>query len=88
MAIDDKTILNLASQLGVSTNRRQAEQKLKAYEQKSDDELIAELLAMQKKLKAANISYEQQIAAVESLMPMMNENQKARLKKIIGLLKQ
>ena len=87
MALDDKTIQNLASQLGVSANKRQAEEKLKSYERKSDEELVTELLKMQQKLNAANIPYEKQIAAVESLMPMMNEQQKARLKKIIGLLK-
>lgn len=87
MALDDKTIQNLASQLGVAANKRQAEEKIKSYEHKSDEELVAELLKMQKKLNAANIPYEKQIAAVESLMPMMNEQQKARLKKIIGLLK-
>ena len=89
MALDDKTIQNLASQLGVSSSvgKRQAEQKIKAYEKKSDEELVSELLKMQQKLNAANIPYEKQIAAVESLMPMMNSEQKARLKKIIGLLK-
>ena len=89
MAFDEKTIQNLAKQLGVSgaSTGKQMEQKLKAYESKSDDELISELMKLQKKLNAANIPYETQIAAVESLMPMMNEQQKTRLKKIVGLLK-
>ena len=39
------------------------------------------------RLTAANIPYEKQVAAVQSLMPMMNGEQKARLTKIIGLLK-
>lgn len=89
MALDDKTMQALAKQLGVKaqTKNPQMEKKLEACERKSDEELIAELLKVQKKLNAANIPYETQMAAVESLMPMMNEQQKARLKKIVGLLK-
>ena len=89
MSLDDKTIQNLARQLGVKaqTKSPQMERTLQAYERKSDDELISELLSLQKKLNAANIPYETQMAAIESLMPMMNEQQKARLKKIVGLLK-
>lgn len=89
MSLDDKTIQNLARQLGVKakTKSPQMERTLQAYERKSDDELISELLNLQKKLNAANIPYETQMAAIESLMPMMNEQQKARLKKIVGLLK-
>ena len=89
MSLDDKTIQNLARQLGVKaqTKSQQMERTLQAYERKSDDELISELLSLQKKLNAANIPYETQMAAIESLMPMMNEQQKARLKKIVGLLK-
>lgn len=89
VALDDKTIQKLAGQLGLSgsVGKRQAQQHIKAYEQKSDAELVDELLKMQQKLNAANIPYEKQIAAVESLMPLMDEKQKARLRKIIGLLK-
>ena len=89
MSLDDKTILNLASQLGISGNagRGQVEKQLKAYEKKSDEELVAELRKLQHKLNAANIPYEKQIAAIESLMPMMDGKQKARLQKVIGLLK-
>jgi len=89
MSLDDKTIQNLARQLGVKaqTKSPQMERTLQAYERKSDDELISELLNLQKKLNAANIPYETQMVAIESLMPMMNEQQKARLKKIVGLLK-
>ena len=88
MKLDDKSIRNLAQQLGLSGERGMAERHVKAYENKSDEELISELLKMQKKLDAANIPYETQMAALESLMPMMNGQQKARLEKIVGLLKQ
>ena len=88
MKLDDKTINNLAGQLGLSGKAGQVERHMKAYENKSDEELISELLKLQKKLNAANIPYETQMAALESLMPMMNGQQKARLEKLVGLLKQ
>ncbi len=87
MKLDDKTINNLAGQLGLSGKAGQVERHMKAYENKSDEELISELLKLQKKLNAANIPYETQMAALESLMPMMNGQQKARLEKLVGLLK-
>ena len=86
-ALDDKMIEKLAGQLGISGGKKQVEEKMKQYEGKTDDELVAELLKLQKTLNAANIPYEQQVTMVESMMPMMNGHQKARLKQIIGLLK-
>lgn len=86
--MDPKTIEKLANQLGVPERRRQAEEKIKAYEHKSDEEVLGELLKIQKTLNAAGLPREQQISLVESLMPMMNEQQKTRLRKLIGLLNQ
>lgn len=88
MKLDDKTLNSLAGQLGLSGATGHVERQMKAYEKKSDEELIAELLKLQKKLQAANIPYETQMAALDSLMPMMSGQQKARLEKIVGLLKQ
>ena len=88
MKLDDKTINTLAGQLGLAGKQGQLERQMKAYENKSDEELLQELLKLQKKLQDANISYETQMAALEGLMPMMNRQQKARLEKIVGLIKQ
>ena len=44
-------------------------------------------MKLKEKLNESNVPYEKQIAAVQSLMPMMNREQKARLSKIIELLK-
>lgn len=88
MTLDDRTLNSLAGQLGLSGKPKTVERQMKAYENKSDEELIAELLKLQKKLQAANIPYETQMAALDSLMPMMNGQQKARLERIVGLLKQ
>lgn len=87
MKLDDKTIMELAGQLGVPADRRRAEETARRYEQKSDAEIAAEILKLQDKLRAANIPYEKQAELVQSLMPMMNGQQKARLKKIAGLMK-
>ena len=88
MKLDDKTLNTLAGQLGLAGKQGQLERQMKAYENKSDEELLQELLKLQKKLQDANISYETQMAALEGLMPMMNRQQKARLEKIVGLIKQ
>lgn len=64
-----------------------AAETARRYEKKSDAEIAAEILKLQDKLNASNIPYEKQAALVQSLMPMMNGEQKARLSKIIGLMK-
>jgi len=88
MKLDEKTINSLAGQLGLSGKPKSMERQMKAYEDKSDAELVDELRKLQKKLAAANIPYETQMAALESLMPQMSGQQKARLEKLVGLLKQ
>ena len=87
MELDDKTIMELASQLGISTNKKAAVATARSYEKKSDAEIVSEIMKLKEKLNESNVPYEKQIAAVKSLMPMMNGEQKARLAKIIELLK-
>lgn len=87
MKLDDKTIMDLANQLGISADRKKAVAKAQSYEKKSDGEIVSEIMKMKEKLEAANIPYEKQVAAVQSLMPMMNGEQKARLSEILELLK-
>ena len=87
MKLDEKTILNLAGQLGIPADKRSAAETARRYEKKSDAEIAAEILKLQEKLRAANIPYEKQTALVQSLMPMMNGEQKARLNKVLGLMK-
>lgn len=86
MNLDEKTVMELAGQLGISTDKKKATATMKSYENKSDAELVAEIMKIRDKLAANNIPYEKQMATVKSLMPMMNREQKARLTKIIGLL--
>lgn len=87
MKLDEKTIMELAGQLGVPADKKKAAETARRYERKSDAEIEAEILKLQDKLNAANIPYDKQMALVQSLMPMMNGQQKARLHKVIGLMK-
>lgn len=87
MKLDEKTIMELAGQLGVPADKKKAAETARRYERKSDAEIEAEILKLQDKLNAANIPYDKQMALVQSLMPMMNGQQKARLNKVIGLMK-
>lgn len=86
MSIDDKTIMELAGQLGISGDKKRTVEKAKSYQNKSDGELVSEIMQIKEKLKAKNIPYDKQVEMVKSLMPMMNGEQKARLIKIIELL--
>ncbi|MDD6042664.1 MAG: hypothetical protein PUB87_02790 [Eubacteriaceae bacterium] len=56
------------------------------YENRSDMEILQEIKEMRSKLNAAGVPYEKQAAMIKSLMPMMNNQQKARLAKLIELL--
>ncbi len=87
MKLDEKSIMELAGQLGVPADKKKAAETARRYERKSDAEIEAEILKLQDKLNAANIPYDKQMALVQSLMPMMNGQQKARLNKVIGLMK-
>lgn len=86
MSLDDKTIMNLAKQLGVKANQKSTAQMVKGYADKSDASLVAEIEGIRDKLAANNISYEKQNEIIQSLMPMMNGQQKARLKELIRLI--
>lgn len=86
MSLDEKTIANLAKQLGVKADQKNASQMAKRYENKSDASLVAEIEGIRDKLAANNVSYEKQREIIQNLMPMMNEQQKARLKELIRLI--
>ena len=90
MDMNEKMAAEIAAQLGLGGNRggipvNQA--TLKKLEHKSDAELAVEILKLKEQLKANNISVEQQKMLLSRLMPMMDANQKARLHKVIELLK-
>lgn len=86
MELDERTIMELAGQLGISTDRKAAMSKAKSLEQKSDGEIVSEIMKIREKLNQNNVPYDKQVSMVKSLMPMMNNEQKARLSRIIRLL--
>ncbi|MDD4377040.1 MAG: hypothetical protein PHH48_02660 [Eubacteriales bacterium] len=86
MELDDKMIMELASQMGLTNGKKIDMNKVKAYENKSDSEIKREISKLKDQLKANDVSYDKQLAAVKSLMPMMDGKQKARLMEIIKLL--
>ena len=55
MQLDDKTIMNLASQLGIKPEDKQTVSKVKAYEKKERCRVGVEIMKIKDRLTAANI---------------------------------
>lgn len=87
MDLNEKMASEIAAQLGLSGKKGADAGTVKKLEGKSDAELARDILRMKEQLAANNISPQQQIAIVRRLMPMMDANQKARLQRVIELLK-
>ena len=49
MSLDDKTIMDLASQLGISADKKSTMAKAKSFEKKSDAELVSEIMKLKEK---------------------------------------
>ena len=87
MELNEKMAAEIAAQMGLSGRKGADAATVKKLERKSDAELAKDILRMKEQLEANNISPQQQIAIVRRLMPMMDANQKARLQRVIELLK-
>jgi len=91
MNIDHKMIMDLAEQIGLSSqsdpdSMKSAEKKAAQYANKSDEELVQEILKLKESMKRDKSSFDKQMATVKALGSMMKGEQKARLQKIIELL--
>jgi hypothetical protein len=104
MDINDKQLMDLASQLGFSTNEdtrssrsnQNSSPKISKadrmsdladqYKGKSDQELIDEILKVKQSLKKDRAQFEKQLKTVKALRSMMNNDQKARLDKLLRIL--
>ena len=90
MEINNKMIMDLASQLGFENanlnQSKRAADIAEKYKSKSDDELIDEILKLKKNMKKDKSQFENQMKAIKSLRLMMSGEQKSRLEKIIRLL--
>ena len=87
MDLNEQMAGEIARQLGLSGEGSVSHDTVKKLERKSDAELSRDILRLKEQLAANNISPQQQMAIVKKLMPMMDANQKARLQKVIELLK-
>ena len=90
MDINNKMLMDLASQLGFentkSNQSKSAADMAEKYKSKSDDELLEEILNLKKSFKKDRAQFEKQMKAIKSLRVMMSGEQKARLEKVIQLL--
>ena len=87
MDLNEQMAGEIARQLGLSGRNGVSRDVVRELERKSDAELSRDILRLKKQLAENNISPQQQMAIVKKLMPMMNSDQKARLQKVIELLK-
>ena len=87
MDLNEQMAGEIARQLGLSGSKGVSRDTVRSLEKKSDAELSRDIMRLKEQLAANNISTQQQIAIVRKLMPMMDDNQKARLQKVIELLR-
>ena len=86
MNLDDKMIAEIAGQLGLKGSPGVRAADVKRLEGKSDAELEREILRIREQLAARGVTKPRQAAMLRSLLPMMDDNQKARLRKVIELI--
>ena len=87
MDLNEQMAGEIARQLGLSGSKGVSRDTVRSLEKKSDAELSRDILRLKEQLAANNISPQQQMAIVKKLMPMMDDNQKARRQKVIELLR-
>ena len=87
MSINEKNVGEIASQLGLSSGKGVSKAQIDYLSSKNDAELERELLKIKRQLKANNVSYEQQMALIRSIAPMLDAKQRERLNKVIDILR-
>ena len=87
MNLNEKKIAEIARQLGITDSKRIDKSTISRLSSKSDIELEREILRLKSQLKASNISSAQQIALLKSIEPMMDDQQRIRLARIIEILR-
>ena len=80
MEVNDKTIGEIARQLGISGGGKAGSGIADKWASKSDAELERELMKLKKQLEANNMSIRRRIA------PMLDSKQRERLKKVAEIL--
>lgn len=92
MTINDKLLNDLASRMGIngdgSDAMKRAEGMAESYKGKSEKELLSEIMKLKQNIKKDPVAYQKQIRALRSLSAMMNQEQKARLNRVLQLLEE
>ena len=86
MEVNDKTIGEIARQLGISGGGKAGSGIADKWASKSDAELERELMKLKKQLEANNISKEKQMSILRCIAPMLDSKQRERLKKVAEIL--
>lgn len=86
MDLNEAMIGEIAKQLGLRDNAGISAADIQRLEGKDDVELEREILRMREQLAAKGIPPSKQAALLRNLLPMMDSKQKARLRKVIGLI--
>ena len=90
MDVDQKNLLELAKQLGLeekdSSSINKATYIAEAYKNKSEEDLLKEILELKRNIKSNPTQFRKQMEAVKILRSMMNQEQRDRLDQIIALL--
>ena len=90
MDINEKMLMDLAGQVGMKPKNQkdmaQAEQMAGRMKGKGEEEILAEILNLKEMMKKDPVSYQKQIRAIRSLRGMMNQEQRARLDRVLELL--
>ena len=87
MSINEKSVSEIARQLGLSGSKGVSKAQIDYLSSKSDAELERELLKMRDQLKASGMSYEKQLAMMKSIVPMLDAKQRQRLDRLMKVLK-
>lgn len=92
MDIDDKMLQDLAKQVGVSGNSAVAkkfmEQTAKNFSGKSDEQVLDEIMKLKQVIQKDKRAYNKQMETIKALKPMMNEEQKQKLDKLLNMLEE
>ena len=82
--MDQKVMMEMVEKMGFSRN---AVEKIKEeYMKKSDEEILGDLKGIKEAMGKNPKAYQQQMQMVKQLAEGMNEKERARLEKIIGML--
>ena len=87
MSINEKSVSEIARQLGLSGSKGVSKAQIDYLSSKSDAELERELLKMRDQLKASGMSYEKHLAMMKSIAPMLDAKQRQRLDRLMKVLK-